>query len=57
MTAPVAVIVVMAEYIVKGPAVPIRARVKVFEVSIVGFKMLGLRVGISKVAVRDMGVG
>lgn len=57
MLAPVAVIVVMAEYIVKGPAVPIRARVKVFEVSIVGFKMLGLRVGIAKVAVRDRGVG
>lgn len=57
MPAPVAVIVVMAEYIVKGPAVPIRARVKVFEVSIAGFKLLGLRIGIAKVAVRDRGVG
>lgn len=57
MLAPVAVIVVMAEYIVKGPAVPIRARVKISEASIVGFKMLGLRVGIAKVAVRDRGVG
>lgn len=57
MLAPVAVIVVMAEYIVKGPAVPIRAKAKVFEVSIVGFRVLGLRVGIAKVAVRDRGVG
>lgn len=57
MLAPVAAIFVMAEYIVNGPAVPTRARVKVSEVSIVGFKMLGLRVGIAKVAVRDRGVG
>lgn len=57
MLAPVAVIVVMAEYIVKGPAVPILAKAKVSGVSIVGFKMLGLRVGIAKVAVRDRGVG
>ena len=57
MLAPVAFIVVTAEYIVKGPAAPIRARVKVFEVSIVGFKILGLRIGIAKVAVRDRGVG
>lgn len=57
MPDPVAFIVVTAEYSVKGPAAPIRARVKVFEVSIVGFKILGLRVGIAKVAVRDRGVG
>lgn len=57
MLAPVALIVVTAEYIVKGPAVPICARVKVSEVSIVGFKMSGLKVGIAKVAVRDRGVG
>lgn len=57
MPAPVAVIVVIAEYIVKGPAAPIRARVKVFDVSIVGFKILGLKTGIANVAVRDMGVG
>lgn len=57
MPAPVAVIVVMAEYIVKGPAAPIRARFKVLEVSIVGFKILGLKIGTAKVAVRDRGVG
>lgn len=57
MPAPVAVIVVIAEYIAKGPAAPIRARVKVFDVSIVGFKILGLKTGIANVAVRDMGVG
>lgn len=57
MLPPVAVIVAMAEYIVKGPTAPIRARVKVVDVSMIGLKMLGLKVGIAKFAVRDMGVG